>query len=224
MFNLNKEIEEVKLEYYIMKQAQNGLIELALSDIAELLNVSKSKAQRLIEKFIKLGILVIEKKSTSRNTKTLYRYTYNTNINTNVNTNKYVNINEFVGVDDTKNEIKVNTDNTLVSIYASKFKLNSFIEEQLKLYENYIDKELLEYLLDQISNRQNIMSVEAYLTTTLKDLKQHGVKTISDFIEHTSKHKKQIEKQKLAAKWGYTPSNQDMMDEFDKLAEMTRRR
>ena len=100
MFNLNKEIEEVKLEYYIMKQAPNGVIELALSDIAELLGVSKSKAQRLIEKFLKRGILVIEKKSTSRNTKTVYRYTQNTNVNTNTDTNKDLNINCFTSDDE----------------------------------------------------------------------------------------------------------------------------
>ena len=223
MFNLNKEIEEVKLEYYIMKQAPNGVIELALSDIAELLGVSKSKAQRLIEKFIKLGILVIEKKSTSRNTKTVYRYTQNTNVNTNTDTNKDLNINENVDIYDTNNEIKGNTDDTLVSIYASKFKLNSFIEETLKLYENGIDKELFEYLLEQISNRQDIKSVEAYLITTLEDLRKNNVKNIEEFLKHTGKHKKELKKQKLAAKWGYTPSDQDM-DEFDKLAEMTRYR
>ena len=223
MFNLNKEIEEVKLEYYIMKQAPNGVIELALSDIADLLGVSKSKAQRLIEKFIKLGILVIEKKSTSRNTKTVYRYTQNTNVNTNTDTNKDLNINENVDIYDTNNEIKGNTDDTLVSIYASKFKLNSFIEETLKLYENGIDKELFEYLLEQISNRQDIKSVEAYLITTLEDLRKNNVKNIEEFLKHTGKHKKELKKQKLAAKWGYTPSDQDM-DEFDKLAEMTRYR
>lgn len=223
MFNLNKEIEEVKLEYYIMKQAPNGVIELALSDIAELLGVSKSKAQRLIEKFLKRGILVIEKKSTSRNTKTVYRYTQNTNVNTNTDTNKDLNINENVDIYDTNNEIKGNTDDTLVSIYASKFKLNSFIEETLKLYENGIDKELFEYLLEQISNRQDIKSVEAYLITTLEDLRKNNVKNIEEFLKHTGKHKKELKKQKLAAKWGYTPSDQDM-DEFDKLAEMTRRR
>lgn len=223
MFNLTKEIEEVKFEYYLMKQAPNGVIELALSDIADLLGVSKSKAQRLIEKFIKLGILVIEKKSTSRNTKTVYRYTQNTNVNTNTDTNKDLNINENVDIYDTNNEIKGNTDDTLVSIYASKFKLNSFIEETLKLYENGIDKELFEYLLEQISNRQDIKSVEAYLITTLEDLRKNNVKNIEEFLKHTGKHKKELKKQKLAAKWGYTPSDQDM-DEFDKLAEMTRYR
>ena len=206
-----------------MKQAPNGVIELALSDIAELLGVSKSKAQRLIEKFLKRGILVIEKKSTSRNTKTVYRYTQNTNVNTNTDTNKDLNINENVDIYDTNNEIKGNTDDTLVSIYASKFKLNSFIEETLKLYENGIDKELFEYLLEQISNRQDIKSVEAYLITTLEDLRKNNVKNIEEFLKHTGKHKKELKKQKLAAKWGYTPSDQDM-DEFDKLAEMTRYR
>lgn len=220
MFNLNKEIEEVKLEYYIMKQAPNGVIELALSDIAELLGVSKSKAQRLIEKFIKLGILVIEKKSTSRNTKTVYRYTQNTNIDMNTDTNKDLNINKYIDRVDTKEETK---GTTILDIYEQHFKLNSFIKAELKSYEDEVELELFEYLLEQISNRTDIIAKDKYLISTLKDLKSHNVKTISDFIEHTSKHKKQIEKQKLAAKWVYTPSDQDM-DEFDKLAEMTRYR
>ena len=62
MFDLNKEIDEIRLEYYISSNAAGGLIEFSLSDIAKLLNISKSKAQRLIDKFIKLGILEVQEK------------------------------------------------------------------------------------------------------------------------------------------------------------------
>ena len=60
MFDLNKEIDEIRLQYYISNNAAGGLIEFSLSDIAKLLNISKSKAQRLIDKFIKLSILEVK--------------------------------------------------------------------------------------------------------------------------------------------------------------------
>lgn len=218
MFHLTKEVDEVKFEYYLMKQAPSGVIELALSDIARLLGVSKSKAQRLIEKFLQLGILVIEKKSTSRNTKTVYRYTPNTNINTNTDTNNYLNTNRYIDRADIKGETKYTT---MIDVYEQYFKSNSFIKSELKLYEDEMELELFEYLLEQISNRSDIKAKDKYLISTLKDLKSHSVKTISDFIEHTGKHKKQLERQKLSNKWGYTPSSEDI--DFDEIVKLSRR-
>lgn len=220
MFNLHKELDEVRLEYYILKQARNGLIELTLTDIATLLGVNRSKAQRLVEKFIKLNILKIEVKSTSKTTKTIYRYMQPINIDTDTNTNKSVFINEPIYVNDTKKESE---DDTLVSIYESRFKLNSFMEEQLKLFERYIDIELFEHLVDQIVARTDIKSKEGYLITTLKDLKKCNVRTIEDFFSHTERHKKESKRQKLANQWGYTPGPEIDMD-FDKIAEMTKHR
>lgn len=224
MFNLTKEVEEVKLEYYIMKQADGGLIELTLTDISELLGVNRSKAQRLVEKFLRLNILTIEKKSMSKNVKTVYRYTQNINSATNVDTNKYSNINENIDRYDTNNEIEGDTDDTLVSIYASRFKLNSFTEETLKLYENSIDKELFEYLLDQISNRQNIISVESYLKATLEDLKENNVKTLKEYFNRPEKHKKQVrdlKKENNRKNWNYSTESR-VQEDFDIMAKMTR--
>lgn len=220
MFNLNKEIEEVKLEYFIIKQSNEGLIELALSDIAELLNVSKSKAQRLIDKFIKLNILTIEKKSTSKNTKTVYRYNYATNINTNVDTNKCVNINEFVSEDDTNKETKCNT---IIDICEQKFKLNSYIKKELKLYEGEVDIELLEYILENISNNDYIKIKDKYLLTTLKDMKKHNVKTIEDYYKYTEKHKRAKDIQERTKHWNYTPDINEDID-FERIVEMSRSR
>ena len=220
MFNLNKEIEEVKLEYFIIKQSNEGLIELALSDIAELLNVSKSKAQRLVDKFIKLNILTIEKKSTSKNTKTVYRYNYATNINTNVDTNKCVNINEFVSEDDTNKETKCNT---IIDICEQKFKLNSSIKKELKLYEGEVDIELLEYILENISNNDYIKIKDKYLLTTLKDMKKHNVKTIEDYYKYTEKHKRAKDIQERTKHWNYTPDINEDID-FERIVEMSRSR
>lgn len=147
----------------------------------------------------------------------MYRYTQHTN----TDINKALNINEYVHKTDTKEEIK---HSTIFDIYEKKFKLNSFIKEQLKVYENEIDIELFEYLLDQISSRGDIIAKDKYLLKTLNDLKQHNVKTIAGFINHTSKHKKELQRQKLAEKWGYTPKSDEYDTDFDKLAEMTRYR
>lgn len=220
MFNINKEVEEVKLEYYIIKKSYNGLIELTLTDVAVLLGVNRSKAQRLIEKFLKLNILTIEKKSTSKNTKTVYRYNYATNINTNVDTNKCVNINECVSEDDTNKETKCNT---IIDICEQKFKLNSYIKKELKLYEGEVDIELLEYILENISNNDYIKIKDKYLLTTLKDMKNHNVKTIEDYYKYTEKHKRAKDIQERTKHWNYTPDINEDID-FERIVEMSRSR
>lgn len=220
MFNINKEVEEVKLEYYIIKKSYNGLIELTLTDVAVLLGVNRSKAQRLIEKFLKLNILTIEKKSTSKNTKTVYRYNYATNINTNVDTNKCVNINECVSEDDTNKETKCNT---IIDICEQKFKLNSYIKKELKLYEGEVDIELLEYILENISNNDYIKIKDKYLLTTLKDMKKHNVKTIEDYYKYTEKHKRAKDIQERTKHWNYTPDINEDID-FERIVEMSRSR
>ena len=220
MFNINKEVEEVKLEYYIIKKSYNGLIELTLTDVAVLLGVNRSKAQRLIEKFLKLNILTIEKKSTSKNTKTVYRYNYATNNNTNVDTNKCVNINECVSEDDTNKETKCNT---IIDICEQKFKLNSYIKKELKLYEGEVDIELLEYILENISNNDYIKIKDKYLLTTLKDMKNHNVKTIEDYYKYTEKHKRAKDIQERTKHWNYTPDINEDID-FERIVEMSRSR
>lgn len=226
MFDLNKEIEEVKLDYYIMKQAPNGVIELALSDIVEILGVSKSKAQRLIEKFIRLGILTIEKKSTSRNTKTVYRYMQNTDIDINVDTNKCIYTNVCIDNDNTK--IDTNND-TIVSIYENyvsktdKFKYNDFMRESLSKYQDRIDVELFEYLLDQIANRTGVISKEKYLLTTLNNIMRDNVRNIEDYYESTEKHKKEVKKQEHIKKWGFGPGPEYEMD-WEELAKKSANR
>lgn len=220
MFNLHKEVEEVKLEYYIIKELRDGVIELSLSDISKLLDVSRSKAQRLIDKFIKLDILVVEKKSTSKNKKTIYRYIKNININTNINTNISVINNEYIYNSDTENDIK---SNMMFEIYKKRYKLNSFIEEKLSLYENEVTLELFEYILDHISTRQNIIYKDKYLISLLDDLKQNNVKTLEEFMNHTTNHKEVIRKKKLAEKFGYMVGN-DLDEDFEELAKLSRLR
>ncbi|MDY2883842.1 MAG: hypothetical protein SOT71_14440, partial [Romboutsia timonensis] len=130
MFDLNKEIDEIRLEYYISSNAAGGLIEFSLSDIAKLLNISKSKAQRLIDKFIKLGILEVQEKSKSRINKTIYKYLKTKN-ETNIDTVKTKRIATKEVLHDT--DIETNSD-TIYSIYEQKFKLNGFMKEKLKEY------------------------------------------------------------------------------------------
>ena len=146
MFDLNKEIDEIRLQYYISNNAAGGLIEFSLSDIAKLLNISKSKAQRLIDKFIKLSILEVKEKSNSRTNKTIYRY-LKTITETNIDTVKTKRIATKEVLHDT--DIETNSD-TIYSIYEQKFKLNGFMKEKLKEYHNDMDLELFEYLIEHI--------------------------------------------------------------------------
>lgn len=226
MFNLTKELDEVKLEYFIIKRSHQGLIALTLTDIANLLGVNKSKAQRLIEKFIKLNILTIESKSTSKNTKTIYRYNCSTNINTYVDTNKCVNINEYVSETDTNKETKDNISIDICALCEQKFKrkVNSHIKKELKLHEGEVDRELIEYLVDDISNRDYVTAKDKYLLNTLDDMKTYNVKTIEDYYKYTENHKKAKDIQKRTKNWNYTPSKDEWDIDFEHLAEMTRYR
>ena len=174
MFDLNKEIDEIRLQYYISNNAAGGLIEFSLSDIAKLLNISKSKAQRLIDKFIKLSILEVKEKSNSRTNKTIYRY-LKTITETNIDTVKTKRIATKEVLHDT--DIETNSD-TIYSIYEQKFKLNGFMKEKLKEYHNDMDLELFEYLIEHISARADIKAKESYLLQLLKDLKKHNIRNI----------------------------------------------
>ena len=180
MFDLNKEIDEIRLQYYISNNAAGGLIEFSLSDIAKLLNISKSKAQRLIDKFIKLGILEVQEKSKSRINKTIYKYLKTKN-ETNIDTVKTKRIATKEVLHDT--DIETNSD-TIYSIYEQKFKLNGFMKEKLKEYHNDMDLELFEYLIEHISARADIKAKESYLLQLLKDLKKHNIRNIEKFLNH----------------------------------------
>ena len=130
MFDLNKEIDEIRLEYYISSNAAGGLIEFSLSDIAKLLNISKSKAQRLIDKFIKLGILEVQEKSKSRINKTIYKYLKTKN-ETNIDTVKTKRIATKEVLHDT--DIETNSD-TIYSIYEQKFKISRVFSQLSGIY------------------------------------------------------------------------------------------
>lgn len=211
MFDLNKEIDEIRLEYYISSNAAGGLIEFSLSDIAKLLNISKSKAQRLIDKFIKLGILEVQEKSKSRINKTIYKYLKTKN-ETNIDTVKTKRIATKEVLHDT--DIETNSD-TIYSIYEQKFKLNGFMKEKLKEYHNDMDLELFEYLIEHISARADIKAKESYLLQLLKDLKKHNIRNIEKFLNHTKNHKQR-------KNWNYTELDEDV--DFDELARLTRER
>ena len=133
------------------------------------MNISKSKAQRLIDKFIKLAILEVKEKSNSRTNKTIYRY-LKTITETNIDTVKTKRIATKEVLHDT--DIETNSD-TIYSIYEQKFKLNGFMKEKLKEYHNDMDLELFEYLIEHISARADIKAKESYLLQLLKDLKKH---------------------------------------------------
>lgn len=210
MFDLNKEVDEIRLEYYISNNATAGHIEFSLSDIAKLLNISKSKAQRLIDKFIKLDLLEVQEKSKSRTNKTIYRYlkTVNETNKDTVKTEK-IDIKEVLGDTD----IDTNGD-TIYSVYEQKFKLNKFTKGKLNEYCNDMDLELFQYLIEQISSRTDIKVKEGYLLKLFKDLKRNNIKSIEEFFNHTKNHKQK-------KNWNYTESDEDI--NFDEIARLTRK-
>lgn len=210
MFDLNKEIDEIRLEYYISNNATAGLIEFSLSEIAKQLNISKSKAQRLIDKFIKLAILEVKEKSNSRTNKTIYRY-LKTITETNIDTVKT----EKIDIKEVLSDTGIDTNNdTIYSVYEQKFKLNKFIKGKLNEYCDDMDLELFEYLIEHISSRADIKVKEGYLLKLLKDLKRNNIKSIEEFFNHTKNHKQK-------KNWNYTEPDEDI--NFDEIVRLTRK-
>ena len=139
-FDVNKEIDEIRFNHYIerkenftriSKQLELGNFELSVRVVATDLNVSFSKAQRLIKKFIDLGIIELVYKSTKKDVPSIYRYaTYtksdtnsdtksDTNSDTNSDTGKPSKIKDSEGVGDTNSDSNSDT-NSDTNVDTSK--------------------------------------------------------------------------------------------------------
>ena len=121
MFNLNSEVDEIRFEYYI-KNNLNSKDEIifSINDLSKILKISRSKAQRLIDKFIKLNLLEVQEKSKSRTNKTIYKYLKIVN-ETNIDTVKV----EKIDIKEVLSDTGIDTnDDTIYSVYEHKFKLN----------------------------------------------------------------------------------------------------
>lgn len=228
MFNLNKEVDEIRLEYYIRShvEVETRQIELTLSEVAGALNISKSKAQRLVEKFIKLDMLEVQCKSKSKTTKTVYKYLERLNT-----------ANGSVG--DTKDEIvkpskiadltelcdtKTDTDiDTILKKHQKSLNLTTYTKNKIKENCDDIDIELFEHLLVAVATNTNVKNKGGYLIKVFKDFKKNNVRSEEDFFKHTENHKREQKREALSKKWGYSAGYEDEID-FEEIARLSRMR
>lgn len=73
-FDLKKDKELILLNYYIATNLVDSKIDLTTMDVAELLEIRRTKAHRVLSKFQELGLIIPLKKSYAKNKKTTYLY------------------------------------------------------------------------------------------------------------------------------------------------------
>lgn len=224
MFDLTKEIDEIRLDYYIRSTAQSRFIEVSLGDLSNVLGVSKGKAQRLIEKFVRLGILEIKTKGNSKTSKTVYKYTVESVVK---DTDEIDSFNDQSYIGKTVNDTDSGTDiSKILDLYQEHFELTSVAKQEMCSCCKDIDLELLRYLIHQIQNDNTIRFKDRYLIRTLKDLNSSNIKTIDEFIKYTEKYKTQKQNKNSKKNWNYSEDeiSSENIDELELIAKMTRRK
>ena len=218
MFHLHKEIDEIRFEYYISHSVEDSFIEFSLNDVTTLLNVSKSKAQRLVDKFITLGLLIVIEKSNSKNKKTKYRY-ISSIFNTNINTANTSNPNTLPNVSDTNLDIY----QQLIRIYSRIYgdELDPVTKEELKEYTEYVDLDLFTYLVKSFKNNPEIRKKDRYLIATLENLKENNIKDLDGYFRLNKEYVERNKKNDNRKNWNYSTESR-VQEDFDIMAKMTR--
>ena len=125
-FDFKKDKELILLNYYILANLADNKIDLTTVEVAEVLEINKTKAHRLLTKLQELGIIKLLRKSDSKNKKTTFLYILNETVSETDNEtvelssiNQYAKANETVG--ETVNE-KDRNKKTYKKIYKEVFK------------------------------------------------------------------------------------------------------
>ena len=114
-FDCVKDKDKIIFNHYIMRREnlnriQNklpiGQFNMTISSVSMDLNISRSKAQRLINEFIDKNIIkLISKGSLKNKDASIYEYiTSDTEVSTIYDTKNISNINDFIDIDDTKDD------------------------------------------------------------------------------------------------------------------------
>ncbi len=181
-FDVNKDLEEIKFNHYIMRKENyqrlkntlpKGQFYLAINSVKLDLNVSRSKAQRLIDKFVELGIIEnIYKPKQGDNTKpSIYRYnsclnsdTENDNGNdTESGTEKVSNCKGLKSNSDTEND---NGDDTESDTSKKEYIKKNYKKENniYSAFDSYTENEELKTALKDFSEMRK--TIKKPFTTT----------------------------------------------------------
>lgn len=188
MFNLNKEIDEIRLEYYIFKNIDaKNMISFSLNDISDLLKINKSKSQRILNKLIRKNIMSIHIKGNSKEQKTIYKYNFNIESNT-VNLSSYNALTEYKStVGNTVNDM--NDRSCFIDIYKKYFETTDFIEKDILSNIGNVNKDLFDFITCQTKNNTTIRKKDRYIVKILKNLNEKEIYTIDKYLKDKSKNK-----------------------------------
>lgn len=144
-FNITKDLDLIIFNHYLSQKEnferlkgslKKGYLGISLRTVAEDLKISTTKVRKLIDRFIKLGIIELISKSDKKGIPSIYAITtvaneekkspylnnkINNEINYNLNTNKISNYNSFNEIENNKKDTNKNT------------KLNTTKKELLKI-------------------------------------------------------------------------------------------
>ena len=216
MFDLITEIDEIRLEYLIRSRCTDSLIYLSISDVEKYLNINRSKAQRLIQKFIKLDILHVLEKSSSRNTKTLY--TYNDILS---DTKKPVYYNDCRATKDIGTDSELDIVSEIISMYRTNAQPVEALEGNLHKYKD-LDPELIKYLARRVLGDRTVRNSSKYLLTCLMNAKKDNIETLAEYLESQEKGKIQAERKKQRSKnWNYQEDPNEVID-FDEIVRKSK--
>ena len=125
-FDFKKDKELILLNYYILANLADNKIDLTTVEVAEVLEINKTKAHRLLTKLQELGIIKLLRKSDSKNKKTTFLYILNEMVTeTDNETVELSNIKQYTRANETVSETvneKDSNKKTYKTIYKEVFK------------------------------------------------------------------------------------------------------
>lgn len=230
-FDFKKDKELILLNYYILANLADNKIDLTTVEVAEALEINKTKAHRLLTKLQELGIIKLLRKSDSKNKKTTFLYILNETVSETDNEtvelssiNQYAKANETVG--ETVNE-KDRNKKTYKKIYKEVFKDANEVQINATLNLTgleMIDAELFKEILEEAALKAN-KNPHSYARTVISNSIRDNIRTLKDREKFQERRTSQLNKERAIEErcktWNYTEDTSDI--DFDYLAAQTRR-
>ena len=185
-FDFKKDKELILLNYYILANLADNKIDLTTVEVAEALEINKTKAHRLLTKLQELGIIKLLRKSDSKNKKTTFLYILNETVSETDNEmvelsriNQYTKANKTVG--ETVNE-KDRNKKTYKKIYKEVFKDANEVQINATLNLaglEMIDVELFKAMLKEAALKAN-KNPHSYARTVISNSIRDNIRTLKD--------------------------------------------
>ena len=230
-FDFKKDKELILLNYYILANLADNKIDLTTVEVAEALEINKTKAHRLLTKLQELGIIKLLRKSDSKNKKTTFLYILNEMVTeTDNETVELSNIKQYTRANETVSETvneKDSNKKTYKTIYKEVFKDANEVQINATLNLaglEMIDVELFKAMLEEAALKAN-KNPHSYARTVISNSIRDNIRTLKDRAKFQEKRSLQAKKEKdteeRCKNWNYTEDAEGI--DFDYLASLTRR-